>query len=110
MNPRNALLIPVKAIKFSPDSTDKNYQILSSDRKLLPSENSVWIHQNNQLVQRIIKIGLNNNTQVEVLEGLTLNDEVVIGTQNTDNNPVNSQTSSSPFMPKRPGGDKNKKK
>ncbi len=106
----NALLIPVKAIKFSPDSTDKNYQILSSDRKLLPSENSVWIHQNNQLVQRIIKIGLNNNTQVEVLEGLTLNDEVVIGTQNTDNNPVNSQTSSSPFMPKRPGGDKNKKK
>ena len=71
---------------------------------------SVWIHQNNQLVQRIIKTGLNNNTQVEVLEGLTLNDEVVTGTQNTDIGPVNKETSSSPFMPKRPGGDKNKKK
>jgi HlyD family secretion protein len=106
----NALLIPVKAIKYSPDSMGKNYQILNSDRKLLPNENSVWIHQNNQLVQRIIKTGLNNNTQVEVLEGLTLNDEVVTGTQNTDIGPVNKETSSSPFMPKRPGGDKNKKK
>ena len=107
----NAALIPVKAIKFSPDSAAGSYQILPSGHDILQNENSVWVKQGNQLIQKVIKTGLNNNIQVEVLDGLATNDDVVTGLKQTGTSgAANLGNPSSPFMPKRPGGDKNKKK
>jgi HlyD family secretion protein len=105
----DALLIPAKAVKFSPDSTYSNYQVVSADRAISKDESSVWIRQDNKLVQKIIRTGLNNNTRVEVLEGLSGNEEVVVGSQPAGAMaPANDQTSASPFMPKRPGSNKKK--
>ncbi|MDP4280821.1 MAG: efflux RND transporter periplasmic adaptor subunit [Bacteroidota bacterium] len=107
----NAMLIPVKAIKFSPDSVAKSFHLVSSRQPASEGETSVWVRQDGQLVQKYIKTGLNNNIKVEVLQGLTPNDEVAVEIRQTGNmSQAASGNSSSPFMPKRPGGDKNKRR
>jgi len=62
----------------------------------------VWVVEGQKLVQKHIKIGLNDNTHVQVLEGLTASDVVATGSEAPAAN--SPQAASSPFMPKRPGG------
>lgn len=70
----------------------------------------VWVLQGNQLIQKRIRTGLNDDAQVEVLEGLTLSDEVVTGSTEVSSGTPAAATNSSPFMPKRPGGSSGGKK
>lgn len=106
---KNALLIPVKATKFSPDSAYENYEVVAARGKIMEKESAVWIKQDNKLVQKIIKTGLNNNEKIEVLEGLTGNEEIVVASQQLTGKEVPSEAADSPFMPKRPGSNKPKK-
>jgi HlyD family secretion protein len=105
----NALLIPVKAIEFRPDSTCLDYEIVGTGKDMPQNASSVWVLQDRKLSQKIIRTGINNKTQVEVLEGLSDNDAVGIELRagkipdETDNG-----STSSPFMPKRPGSNKSK--
>ena len=64
----------------------------------------VWVLQGTKLVQKRIFIGLNDNTQVEVLSGLTTNDEVAIGITGGKNGagPSSASPGGSPFLPRRP--------
>lgn len=124
----NALLIPAKALKFKPDSSlAKQYTIQkdttlhkpSPDQKRpgvkksappnssseVMSSNSaayVWVQQGNKLIQKKINTGLDDNTWVEVLGGLSINDLVITGTQTTvaGKKPVTAPATS-PFMPAR---------
>lgn len=108
----NALLIPVKALKFSADSSlNKQYIVVPNKIAALQNgEAYVWVKAGKQLIQKLIKMGINDNTQVEILDGLTENDEVVTGTQALSAGEVKSDdNSSSPFMPKRPGSNNKKK-
>jgi HlyD family secretion protein len=126
---KDALLISAKALKFSPDSTfAKQYQLVpakgwtggkgkhhkkdtgkADTGAKKPSEESakrepsyVWVLQDNKLVQKRIKTGLNDNTHVQVLKGLTENEVVVTGTETvTTKTPA---AAASPFMPQRRGG------
>jgi HlyD family secretion protein len=105
----NAMLIPAKALAFTPDSSlMKDYQIEGrvSKKKMhrgsgngSPTANQVshsaksrtdtsgvnkqraliWVLQGKKLVQKRIEIGLNDNTHVEVLKGLAASDLVVTG-------------------------------
>jgi len=107
---KNALTIPVKATKFSPDSTYEKYQIVASGQKISEKQSSVWIKQDNKLVQKIIKTGLNNNEKIEVLDGLSGNEDLVVGSRQISSKDAAPAESNSPFMPKRPGGNKSPKK
>jgi len=130
----NAMLIPAKALSFSPDSSlMKNYQIVgrvshkSMRRRGAPGGNPsanqvshtaksrtdtsgvnkqralVWLLQGNKLVQKRILIGLNDETHVEVLKGLTANDMVVTGTNSgLAGVAVSTSPGGSPFLPHRP--------
>jgi HlyD family secretion protein len=135
----NAMLIPAKALSFTPDSSlMKTYEIVGrvshkSTRKgggsggvgnqsanqvshkaksrtdtagANKQKALVWLLQGNKLVQKRIEIGLNDNTQVEVLKGLTSNDMVVTGINGGAAGAAAASASSggSPFMPKRPSG------
>ncbi|HMH20180.1 MAG TPA: efflux RND transporter periplasmic adaptor subunit [Puia sp.] len=66
----------------------------------------VWVKVGDSLVRKRIKTGLNDDTQVQVLSGLTVDDEVVTGVEI----PVAGAAASgsgaarSPFMPPRRGG------
>jgi HlyD family secretion protein len=132
----NAMLIPAKALAFTPDSSlMKKYQIVGKvSHKAMhkgnaaggnPTANQVshsaksrsdtsginkqkaliWVLQGTKLLQKRIEIGLNDNTHVEVLSGLTANDLVATG---VSSGPAGAAASSSvggsPFLPKRPSG------
>jgi HlyD family secretion protein len=61
---------------------------------------SVWLLIGNTIVRKSITTGLSDGTQVQVLSGLTQNDEVIDGIQQT-NGKSTSTTERSPFMPQR---------
>lgn len=121
----NALLIPVKALKFIPDSValkdfvikravsrgqrmpkdsvarDTSKPFKSTQR--IGTSNYVWVLKGDSLIQRHIRTGLNDNTRIEVLRGLDQNDVVVLGVS-SGGVPVASAGNNSPFMPRMGGG------
>lgn len=63
----------------------------------------VWILQGKTLIQKRIEIGLNDNTQVEVLSGLTADDQVAVSiTGGAKGGAASASPGGSPFLPKRP--------
>ncbi|MBB2148711.1 efflux RND transporter periplasmic adaptor subunit [Pedobacter gandavensis] len=128
----NALLVSAQALKFHPDSSlSKQYEIVpdpghhkggsgkgsggkgnrSGKANKDKSVNGdvvanptayVWVLEGKKLIQKKIKTGLNDNTKVQVLSGLSENELVVTGTEGlTSSAPAAAATS--PFMPKRGG-------
>lgn len=110
---KDALLVSAQALKFNPDSTLwKKYQIIpvkglqKTKAKTTDGETSaipssyVWVLEGEKIIQKKITTGLNDNTHVQVLAGLTSNDVVVTGTETVA--AAGTEASSSPFMPKRP--------
>lgn len=73
-----------------------------TDESAAKEPSYVWLVEGNRLVQKKIRIGLNDNTHVQVLEGLTASDVVATGTEVVAKNMA--AAASSPFMPQRPGG------
>jgi len=133
----SALLIPAKALAFTPDSSlMKDYQIVGRVARKgkrkgggasggSPTANQVshtaksradssgiakqralvWVLQGKKLVQKRIQIGLNDNTQVEVLSGLTASDMVAVGITGGALGTSGTTPGASPFLPqRRPGG------
>lgn len=116
----SALLLPVKALKFRPDSAQlKDYIIQSIVRKTpaerkdtagrtfkstsrIGSSNYVWLLHGDTLVQKHVRTGLNDNTHIEVLAGLSESDIVVVGVNAAGTVAVAGGTNS-PFLPKMGG-------
>ena len=63
----------------------------------------VWIKKDSTLTRRIIKIGLSDDTNVQVLSGLSTDDQVVSGMQQLGTTEKGSGAARSPFMPARRG-------
>ncbi len=130
----DALLVSAQALKFNPDSSlTKEYEIvplegrgmgkragkgrtrkdagMAKQPKVKEGETEVvepsfvWVLQGRKLIQKRIKTGLNDNTHVEVLAGLNENDVVISGMEGGTSG-VPAAAASSPFMPKRPGGNR----
>ncbi|HWV65114.1 efflux RND transporter periplasmic adaptor subunit [Chitinophaga sp.] len=117
-----ALLLPVKALKFIPDSVQlKDYVIQSAVRRTrgaaqtkdttggkfksttrIGSSNYVWLLRGDTLVQRHIRTGLNDNTHIEVLSGLNENDVVITGIS-AGGAVAGAGGTGSPFLPKMGG-------
>lgn len=67
----------------------------------------VWVLKGNEIVRTKIKTGLNDNTQVEVLSGLSADDVVITGATGGKLDKASGGsggTGGSPFMPQRRGG------
>jgi len=90
----HALLISSKALNFHPDSTlSKQFKFIPvtspkpSDKLSTNSADTsgrvkvktgyVWVKKGSDLVQTPVKIGLDDNTHAEILDGLSTTDEVV---------------------------------
>jgi HlyD family secretion protein len=61
----------------------------------------VWVKYGDSLVEELVMTGLNNDTQVQILSGLSANDEVVNGTEIVTAATKSSGAVRSPFMPAR---------
>ena len=112
---QHALLIPVNALTFRPDSSlMQEYQVIAEvGHRAKTGEQTdisrtgeqvayVWLLKDRKLVKTPLTIGISDNIKVEILKGLTPNDLVVIG--QTKNSEVKGTTSGSPFIPHRTGG------
>jgi len=113
----NANLISAKAISFTPDSSmAKQYKILRNSGDDSPKNDSsfeksktafpakmetVWILKGNEIIERKITTGMNDNISVQVLSGLNKDDEVIDGVQEGTTIKKASGQARSPFMPSR---------
>lgn len=129
----NVLILPLKAMKFSPqefkDNKDmptivdnlKKSQKHSSQKEgntpkdpTIPTEDMhrlVWVLKDNKLIATEIEIGMDDGINGQVLSGLKKGDKVALkyNTISEESNSENTQDGSrSPFMPKRPGSEKKK--
>ena len=68
---------------------------------------SVWVLNGNTLTRRFIRTGLEDGTQVQVLSGLTPNDEIIDGVQPAGVKANANNNQRSPFMPQRRSGQGN---
>ena len=114
----SAELISAKALSFTPDSSlTKQYQIIdtlsshhgNSDSAMkkntssFPSKHAkVWILNGNQIIEKRITTGMNDNINIQVLSGLNNDDKVIEGIQVGEPSEVDaSGAERSPFMPSR---------
>ncbi len=74
----------------------------------LPNMATVWVLEGNKLIEKRIKTGLNDDTNVQVLEGLSSNEVVVTGSSSLTSSQPQEQGESSPFMPKPPSRNNSK--
>jgi HlyD family secretion protein len=64
----------------------------------------VWVKVGDSLIEKRIRTGLNDETHVEILKGLTEDDEVATGEEIPVKGSSASPEARSPFMPTRRGG------
>lgn len=100
----SALLVPARALKFSPDSSlTKQYTLVAdTSTHLRHGSAHIWVKEGETLTQKKIKIGINDNTHVEVLDGLGESEVVVTGAEQVSSKEATTTNQASPFMPKRP--------
>jgi len=130
----NALLISSKTLKFKPDaSMTKQFSVqayqhkTASQKSVNPRQNAlapkkagagaekdtsrkasiayVWIRSGDTLVEKKVHTGMNDDTHVQILDGLTTDDEVITEVQvAAPASAASGGTAKSPFMPARRSG------
>lgn len=68
----------------------------------------VWISIDGKAAPRRVKIGINDGVNVEILEGLSIGDTVIVGQETQEVKKQSKGEASSPFMPGPPGKKKRK--
>jgi HlyD family secretion protein len=64
----------------------------------------VWLKVGDTLVEKRIRVGLNDDTHVQVLKGLSIDDEIATGEEIPVKGAAAGPAARSPFMPARRGG------
>lgn len=120
----NALLIPSRALNFKPDSTLlSRFVVINAKRNIAGYKEYgqekrkndeatiqkafVWKKRGDSLIEKIIFIGMNDDTNVKVVKGLSPNEEVITNVVKGENNDNANDSQRSPFMPQmhqRPSG------
>lgn len=128
---KNTLLISAKAIAFQPDSTlgkqfkmrklslgkhkgahkgNGNYGGKGQSNAKTPDtvdhkKAIVWKRVGDSIIPKHIRIGLDDDINVQVIKGITAQDEIITGVNALKPaKGANKAADSSPFMPKRGGG------
>ena len=82
----------------------RNASSLTDNSARVSNTGFVWVLSGDSLEEKKIRTGLNDDTYVQVIEGLALNDNVVTGTSQTGGKRLLQRNAApkSPFMPTRP--------
>ncbi len=109
--------IPASALSFNADSElIQKYYKQNEINVSVPEiktgtgkEKYIWIkNSNGSLSQKLVKIGINDGVNVQVVSGLSSTDQIVTALDETqvETSDSSSESADSPFMPKRPGSNK----
>ena len=96
---------PAAAGTIQPASVSKRNIVNPADNTAKVSNTGfVWVLSGDSLEEKKIRTGLNDDSHVQVTEGLAQEDNVVIGSSKTGTNasPTVTAAPKSPFMPTRP--------
>jgi HlyD family secretion protein len=86
--------------KHSHDSTGQEVDTSSRAQRA-----SVWVKVGDSLIEKRIRIGLNDDTHVQVLKGLSIDEDVITGEEiPVKGTAASAAPAQSPFMPARRGG------
>lgn len=117
---KNVLTMPSKAARFSPDSTlmVAYYQSLPEDQRPkidkirgkkitfeeMNKEKStrVWIKRGPIVHPATVELGINDETNVQIVKGLKAGDQVILSMSESASDSTKTGSSGSPFMPKPP--------
>ena len=110
--------VPASAIAFSPDTeTLQKYYQQNQIKAKIPEiktgknkEKYIWIKNNDgSLSQKQITVGINDGINIQVVSGLSGNEQIVTSLEEqTEAVASSSEDESSPFMPKRPNNNNKK--
>ncbi len=116
MEESGVLVIPTRALRFSPDSDVfksmkdieiEPLEISGTPPAGNPNQRIVWVKSGNVIDPREIVIGVTDNINYEVKSGLNEGDVIVTGvTQRSEVQEGNGGGETNPFMPQRPGGNR----
>ncbi len=118
------LVIPGKAVRFSPDQTMlANYMKSlpkpdfktpemqpmgtagdNSNGKVSESNKTIWVKNGPMIFPRNVEVGENDGISYEIISGLNEGDEVVTSMAQEKETTASTGTARSPFMPQRPRG------
>ncbi|MFC6100722.1 efflux RND transporter periplasmic adaptor subunit [Olivibacter domesticus] len=95
----DALTVPVSALKLSiePGQLKPPYQLVQN-RVDDTVQNEVWVLKGNQVIKRPVKIGINDNTKVQIIGGVGVGDSVITAILSTKETTTQNM-GSNPFLP-----------
>lgn len=106
----NVLTVPLKALKFQPQSQGKDNKGPETVALKEPVKASVWVLNGNRLEQRAVETGMTNGIYQQITGGLKQGDIVALQYNMQVSGEQEGNAEENPFMPKPPGADKDKNK
>lgn len=106
----NVLAVPLKALKFQPQAQGKEHNGPETVALKEAAKASVWVLNGNRLEQRAVETGVSNGICQQIISGLKKGDIVALQYNMQVPGEQKGGTEENPFMPKPPGGDKEKNK
>lgn len=86
------------------DSSHRRQHMVPKDSSAQPG--FVWILKGDSIIQKHVFTGLNDDTNVEIVGGLTGTEDVITGVQQSSGKGSKDAAARSPFMPQRGGGNR----
>lgn len=100
------IIIPAKALTFNPPSgTDSDGVKIAGNPGQAPH---VWVYDGKKMLPKRVNTGLSDGNFTEIKSGLSAGEEVVTLIKEQQSSEPGEKKVTSPFIPKRPGGSKDK--
>jgi HlyD family secretion protein len=77
---KNILTVPIQSVTTRTDSIKPNRNVKHGKDtvEILPSKEIIFIYSNGMALSREVKTGIQDNNYIEILSGITLNDEIIV--------------------------------
>lgn len=107
----NVTTVPAKALKFTPKDIPGTNLPQPAGKAPSANGNLVWVLRDNKLYPTAVTTGANNGVNIEIKSGLKAGDIIALDYSEALPEPPDGGNTeeSSPFMPKPPGSNKNKR-
>ena len=108
----NVLTIPTKSLRFVADETvltPIGITVEDASKEAPAGKRLVWVKAGQKLEPKIITVGTTSGNMTEVTEGLIEGDDIAVDLASATAAAPQQQAEQSPFMPSRPGSNKDKK-
>ena len=109
----DVLTAEAKAINFKPETEtlatyNVQHKIPENTNQINNDQTTLWVLGNNgAIIQKTVSLGASDGVNVQILSGLNEGEKLVYSLKGVSKSEISKEaTNESPFMPKRPGGNK----